>query len=311
MNSDQLITIEPKIDLETCYFVQCDWFSGHWNRVPIAPLQQALEQEKNVLLFDLSAKKHELFPLLRLEEYVGDKHDDLAYKYLQIKGDEENSWEISPYTTQLLHKFHYSWLNTGLSEYLHNPDFKRILATVKQFRSFEPVYPRSEDMFTAFLHPSFDQIKCVWMGLSPYPSNHANGRAFASYQKETPVSLQIIQDAIRSSMQLGIIHEFDNSLVSLSNQGVLFLNAAFTTTADPRKHLEIWRLFTEQVFQVLRQKPDLTYVLFGKEAQSFVSLIPSHHTVYTLNHPSWFARTGKPMITDVFVQLHQKLGIQY
>jgi len=69
--------------------------------------------------------------------------------------------------------------------------------------------------------------------------------------------------------------------------GVLLLNTALTVQAGtPKSHSLMWKPFTEFVITKLsREKPDLAWLLMGKDAQNYEKLLISGNVI-KVPHPA-------------------------
>ena len=100
----------------------------------------------------------------------------------------------------------------------------------------------------------------------------------------------------------------DDSLISWANQGVLLLNSALTVEeGKPGSHSLLWRPFIKTFLRNMSlARPDIIYVFFGKEAQSFIPYLSDflyNPIILKENHPSYYARTGIPMDYTIFKEI--------
>ncbi len=156
--------------------------------------------------------------------------------------------------------------------------------------------PTDPNKILRFLTVPLDQVKVIWLGQDVYPAKGvATGRAFEIGQ------LDSWQDPFRQASLRNIvrlIHKNYHNIEryehikkfqtirdeitsgqfplkappawfnSLEEQGVLFLNSAFTCEVDvPNSHKQIWQHFSEKVLTfIAKQRPDIIWFLWGKEA---------------------------------------------
>jgi uracil DNA glycosylase len=84
--------------------------------------------------------------------------------------------------------------------------------------------------------------------------------------------------------------EFHNNpdLKYLSNQGVLLLNTALTTTTNKiGSHYKLWQPFISFLLDHLTFcKQDITYVFLGKKAQEWAESVPNHYFKIFETHPA-------------------------
>ncbi|WP_194843759.1 uracil-DNA glycosylase [Candidatus Clavichlamydia salmonicola] len=157
-----------------------------------------------------------------------------------------------------------------------------------------PIYPRSDQVFTAFKWTPFDKVKVVIVGQDPYHGpDQAHGLSFSVPEGcPTPPSLKNVFKELESD--LGIKNSFKNGcLRSWSGQGVFLLNTVLTVKQfQPRAHYgKGWEIFTDKVIQLLceREEP-VIFVLWGRAAYEKCKYIDtpeySRHTVLTTSHPS-------------------------
>jgi uracil-DNA glycosylase len=147
--------------------------------------------------------------------------------------------------------------------------------------------PKVKDLFRSFETCEFDKTKVVIIGQDPYPQQDvADGIAFScSYTGKPEASLRYIFDSIKKTTN---IESTDCDLKRWSNQGVLLLNTAFTTTiGKPGSHQLLWRPFTVAVLDALIwNNPNLIYVFMGKQAQQLADLIPDNNYKISVMHPA-------------------------
>lgn len=152
--------------------------------------------------------------------------------------------------------------------------------------------PESPLRYRAFHYFKPEETQVVIMGQDPYHTpGKANGLAFG-------VSDDFIGDAFGGS--LGNIREeirrstgarlLDRTLESWSRQGALLLNTRLTVSEGrPLSHAQVgWQeVINEILNHMLRSGTKPTFLLWGKEAQSYVELAQSFRCpVFTASHPS-------------------------
>lgn len=161
------------------------------------------------------------------------------------------------------------------------------------------ITPKVENWFKAFKETPFDEVKVVWLGMSPYYTvdNYtkdyvADGLAFSTAQKHSvPPSLFKLYKGIEEDLWRGMNLAMDrrNNLEFLAHQGILLLNAALTTPlGDSKKHLEIWTPFIKHVIGILsKEKENLVFVSFGTPAAQFMKYVDTtKHHVEQREHPA-------------------------
>tara|TARA_R110000868_G_scaffold263339_2_gene521957 strand:- start:582 stop:1262 length:681 start_codon:yes stop_codon:yes gene_type:complete len=198
-----------------------------------------------------------------------------------LNGKLENSgWDrmLSPYVN-------------GLSfDYIMN----KLRDNVEQGLRFTP---RFKDVFNGFYECPYDDLKVVIVGQDPYPQlGVADGIAFSCSRKgKAEKSLQYILKALEDE-------NGDVNLKRWSNQGVLLINTAFTCEINKiGSHYGIWKSFTEHVFDnINRHNPDTIFILMGKKAEAWQTLLPNCK-ILKCSHPASAAyRGGEWDCNDVF-----------
>jgi uracil-DNA glycosylase len=117
-----------------------------------------------------------------------------------------------------------------------------------------------------------------------------NGVAFGNgFPDKQPHKIQPSLRNIKKELERSYGSEIniDWSLYSWAKQGVLLLNTAHTVIqGNAGSHLDIWKPFTEEVFHALNTKDNIIWMLWGKSAQGYSSLISDKHHVIFSGHPS-------------------------
>jgi uracil-DNA glycosylase len=155
------------------------------------------------------------------------------------------------------------------------------------------IFPKNEEVFNAFNHTPFDQVKIVIIGQDPYHGiGQAHGLSF-SVKKGVPIppSLQNIYKELQTDIP-GFTYPNHGELTNWADQGVLLLNATLTVRANqPGSHQHKgWEQFTDQAIASLSAKREgLVFMLWGRYAQQKESLIDPKHVVLKSAHPSPFS----------------------
>lgn len=186
-------------------------------------------------------------------------------------------------------KIDESWKNILQSEFEKNY-FKSLTEFVKvEYQTYQ-CFPEGQDIFTAFNHCSFDDLKVVIIGQDPYHGpSQANGLCFSVQDGIShPPSLKNIFKEIHTD--LGQPIPVSGDLSSWATQGVLLLNATMTVRAhEAGSHQKKgWEQFTDAVIQqISEQKEHVVFLLWGKFAESKQQLINTKkHEIFTAPHPS-------------------------
>ncbi|MCK5207043.1 MAG: uracil-DNA glycosylase [Cyclobacteriaceae bacterium] len=185
-----------------------------------------------------------------------------------------------------------SWKNRLQNEF-EKEYFNDLVNFVKSEYSNFKVFPKGTQMFSAFDHCDFDDLKAVIIGQDPYHGdNQANGLCFSVNDGVTiPPSLVNIFKEINSDLGKDI--PSTGNLERWANQGVLLLNATLTVRAhSPGSHQNKgWEAFTDAVIQTISdEKEGIVFLLWGSYAQRKGEKInPSKHKILSSAHPSPFA----------------------
>ncbi len=189
-------------------------------------------------------------------------------------------------------KISESW-KVRLNKEFHQSYFEELAAFVKQEYANYRIYPPGRQIFAAFDHCSFDDLKVVILGQDPYHGpDQANGLCFSvSDHVPLPPSLINIFKEIKSD--LGKEIPPTGNLERWADQGVLLLNATLTVRAhSPGSHQNKgWEQFTDSVIRVVsEEKEGVVFLLWGAYAQRKGEIIDGKkHLVLKSAHPSPFA----------------------
>ena len=184
------------------------------------------------------------------------------------------------------------------------PGWKQALASefssdyMTQLRAFllaekqqgKVVYPPGAQIFNAFEHTPFDQVKVVILGQDPYHGpGQAHGLCF-SVPEGVPPPPSLINIFKEISRDFGTPMSRNGNLEHWADQGVLLLNATLTVVqGQAGAHQgKGWERFTDAVIDRLnRERDGLVFMLWGSYAQKKGALIDrQRHLVLTAPHPS-------------------------
>ncbi|MDC6460142.1 uracil-DNA glycosylase [Gammaproteobacteria bacterium] len=151
------------------------------------------------------------------------------------------------------------------------------------------VYPPVDKIFNAFNLCSFDNTKVVIFGQDPYHQKGlANGLAFAVNKGNIiPPSLRNIYKEIHDD--LGFCYHNLGNLEEWARQGVLLLNTSLSVIDSlPGSHSNIgWSMLIDSVIQILSNKRDVIFLLWGSSSAEKEYLIDSEvNYVLKSSHPS-------------------------
>lgn len=177
-----------------------------------------------------------------------------------------------------------------LAPALQTPWFAELSSFVAAERAAGQVFPPEDEVFTAFAHAPYSQVKLVIIGQDPYHDDgQAHGLCFSvKHGVAPPPSLKNMFKELQSD--LGIPAPSHGNLESWAKQGVLLLNAVLTVRAHtPNSHKDKgWEKFTDEVIAALDRRPEpIVFALWGKYAEKKGKRIDGKkHVVVTGAHPS-------------------------
>jgi uracil-DNA glycosylase len=188
-----------------------------------------------------------------------------------------------------------SW-RTILSEEFEKPYFKKLEAFLENEFKQQIIYPKREDIFNAFHHTKFEDVKVLLLGQDPY---HGEGQAHGlSFSVPEGVALPPSLRNMYKEMQtdIGVAPTKNGNLTRWADQGVLLLNAVLTVRqgAAASHKSQGWEKFTDAVIRKLneREKP-LVFLLWGNYAKKKAELIDRNkHIIIEGIHPSPLSANG-------------------
>ena len=184
---------------------------------------------------------------------------------------------------------HSSW-KTHLQEEFSKSYFTELVNFVKQDYKTYQCFPPGKEIFAAFNHCTFDNLKVVIIGQDPYHGvNQANGLCFSVHNSvQHPPSLINIFKELEQDINKPYPKSGD--LTHWADQGVLLLNATLTVRAHQAGSHQNkgWEQFTDAVITTISQKKEgIVFLLWGGFAKKKVKLIDTKkHHVFTSGHPS-------------------------
>ena len=185
-------------------------------------------------------------------------------------------------------------INNDWSKFLKKEFSKKYIFKLNKFLSKEDlittVYPNKKNIFRALNLTSFSETKVVIIGQDPYHNNgQANGLSFAVNDREKiPPSLRNIFKELSDNYPHK--NEFDSSLESWAQQGVLLLNSVLTVREKKAgSHQNMgWEELTSFIIKSLSDnKSNIIFLLWGQHALDKQSLInEKKHHILKAPHPS-------------------------
>ncbi|MDP2687093.1 MAG: uracil-DNA glycosylase [Aequorivita sp.] len=182
-----------------------------------------------------------------------------------------------------------SW-KAVLEEEFEKPYFKDLLHFVKSEYASNLCFPPENQIFSAFNHTPFNEVKVVIIGQDPYHGpGQAHGLCFSVDENvAVPPSLKNIFEEIKTD--IGSPIPKNGNLERWADQGVLLLNATLTVrTHQAGSHKNKgWEKFTDAVIEKLsNEKKEIVFLLWGNYAKKKGKKIDrSKHKVIETIHPS-------------------------
>lgn len=176
--------------------------------------------------------------------------------------------------------------------------------------------PEYKNIFRAFNACNYDNCKVIFLGLDPYPQKGvATGLLFGNSKDTLKLSpsLEVIKECCIDYTIPHNIVDFDITLESWAEQGVLLINSALTCEVNKTGvHTNMWRPFISKLLKNLSEKETgLIYVLFGSQAKTFRPYInKEYNDIIEVEHPAYFARTNQTM-PDIFTDIDKLMYKRY
>ncbi len=186
-------------------------------------------------------------------------------------------------------RLHDSWKPYLESEF-NESYFTSLIRFVEEEYKSGICFPPEDQIFNAFNHCTFGEVKVVILGQDPYHDDgQANGLCFSVNEGvKHPPSLVNIFKEIESD--LGKAYPKSGNLERWADQGVLLLNATLTVRAHQAgsHQKKGWETFTDTVIKTISDnKEHVVFLLWGGYAKKKAKLIDAKkHTVLTSGHPS-------------------------
>ena len=186
-------------------------------------------------------------------------------------------------------KIHDSWKDYLQPEF-DKPYFKDLALFVKEEYSRYQCFPPGNQIFNAFEHCHFNNVKVVIIGQDPYHGvGQAHGLCFSVNDgiKHPPSLVNIFKEI---ENDLGIQYPKSGNLLRWADQGVLLLNATLTVKAHTAGSHQGkgWELFTDAVIKIISDNKDqVVFLLWGSYAKQKKNLIDTKkHHILQSGHPS-------------------------
>lgn len=178
-----------------------------------------------------------------------------------------------------------------LRAFIYSSDFDNIIVQLARLSlDGKRFTPPLKQVFRAFEECPYSELKVVIVGQDPYPQfGVADGIAFScGNTMELQTSLEYMLDEVNRT-----VHGYNNvskdvDLVRWSNQGILMLNTALTTTVGKiGQHYTIWKPFLAFLFDHLTwYNNGLVYIYMGKQAQEWADAVNDNNYKIKISHPA-------------------------
>ena len=189
----------------------------------------------------------------------------------------------------MLIKIEPSWLKVLSSEF-DKPYFKELTSFVRKEYELHTCFPKGSQIFSAFDHCPFDEVKVVIIGQDPYHGvGQANGLCFSVNDGiPFPPSLMNIFKEIEHDLKLPFPKS--GNLERWAKQGILLLNATLTVRqSEAGSHQNKgWETFTDAVIQkISEENENVVFLLWGGFAKKKgLKINRTKHHVLETGHPS-------------------------
>lgn len=182
-----------------------------------------------------------------------------------------------------------SWKQVLANEF-NKEYFQSLKSFLIEERSKYRIFPPGSQIFNAFNHTPFQNVKVVILGQDPYHGpGQAHGLCFSVPEGiPQPPSLVNIFKEINSDLGLAIPKH--GNLEKWAKQGVLLLNATLTVRAHQAGSHQNrgWEQFTDAAIMALSNgRQGIVFMLWGSYAQAKARIIDkTKHHILTAPHPS-------------------------
>jgi len=203
---------------------------------------------------------------------------------------------IDPTEQRRRNLFGDSWYEL-LKDVINSEYMSKIGNYLRQRRTETIVYPEENLVFRALKFTHTTQVKVVILGQDPYYDGSANGLAFGfkdDSKKRPSKSLDVIFKEVERDLYNGLHLDFDQTLISWAQQGVLLWNTVLTVERGiPKSHENIgWQRFTKiLMYELIKDPAPKVFMAWGAEANALldevVTKIPlGTHLLLRSKHPA-------------------------
>lgn len=192
------------------------------------------------------------------------------------------------------------WESPLSTRVLQSPYMQKLLTVTHRDYKNSTIRPDKVDIFRAFRLTQFKDVRVVIIGQDPYPNAKATGLAFGNdYERSGATlspSLEKIRKCVEDTCYDGLCLDFDPSLVSWGQQGVLLLNSSLTVeNGKSGIHYARWRKFIRNVIQAVdAEKTGVCFLFLGAQAKLMSSFVDKRRNyVFEFVHPAFSARRSE------------------
>ncbi len=184
---------------------------------------------------------------------------------------------------------HESWKHI-LSDEFDKNYFSELLDFLTEEYDNATCFPQEKEVFAAFNHCLFEDIKVVIIGQDPYHgAGQANGLCFSVHDgiKHPPSLVNIFKEIEKD---LRVSYPASGDLSRWAKQGVLLLNATLSVRqSEAGSHQKKgWEQFTDAVItKISEEKENVVFLLWGGFAKKKGKKINKEkHCILNSGHPS-------------------------
>lgn len=181
------------------------------------------------------------------------------------------------------------WL-AAIGEEFHKSYYTKLYQFVKEEYSNYVIYPKADDIFSAFHLTPLNKVKVVILGQDPYHNvGQAHGLCFSvKPEVDVPPSLVNIYKELQDDLGLRIPN--NGYLVKWAEQGVLLLNTVLTVRAHQANSHQGkgWEEFTDAVIHAVNSRDTpIVFLLWGRPASLKKPMLTNpKHLILEAPHPS-------------------------
>ena len=226
--------------------------------------------------------------------------------------------DIEEIKDKLYNKLEPSGWAVKLRSFIYSSDFDNIITQLARLSlDGKRFTPTLKQMFRAFEECPVNELKVVIVGQDPYPGlGIADGVAFScSNTMELQPSLSYMLDEVNRTVYNGHPGSLDVDLTRWSNQGILMLNTALTTTVGKiGQHYALWKPFMAYLFDYLTwNESGLVYIYMGKQAKEWSEALNDNNYKFFVSHPASAAYNNQTRwdSENVFVKANEVVERQF